>query len=611
MYNRITEEKVVKLIAGNVKMPVTIIPKANRLFLKFPFSRPLLEEVKIMQGARWHGFEDPPLKQWSIDHSQRNLFQLDYLQGNNPYADYDKPLIDWKPKRSLYAHQLDLAKHWATYQYMIWAAEMRTGKTLAAMEVIESINCPVPPWWIAPKSALAGVKLEFRKWNSPIKPVYMTYEGLVKVLKEWKDGDKPPVIVVFDESSRLKTPTSQRAGAAQLLADAVRETWGNQGYVLEMTGSPAPKSPADWWKQCEIARPGYLREGNILKFTERLAITQSNESTAGGKYKRIITWKDSDSKCNVCGQLLNHVDHDVSLMADNPMHHSFVACKNEVEYLYKRMKGLVVVKFKKDCLDLPEKIFKRVVCKPNPQTLNAARMILAGAKSAAVALILSRELSDGFQYQTKLKSIPHTACGGKGCELCNNSGITTEEERVTVEVKCPKDDALIDILDEHEEVGRLVVYGGFTGTIDRIERICKEFQWETIRVDGRGCHCSNPEVNGLEEALYRFQDKKVEDRIVFIGHPGSAGMGIDLAASPTAVYFSNDFNAESRIQSVERIHGPAMDINRGATIIDLIHLPTDIKVLDNLNLKRDLQAMSMGELKDAMDSITLDDEREI
>jgi hypothetical protein len=40
-----------------------------------------------------------------------------------------------------------------------------------------------------------------------------------------------------------------------------------------------------------------------------------------------------------------------------------------------------------------------------------------------------------------------------------------------------------------------------------------------------------------------------------------------------------------------------MDVNRGATIVDLLHLPTDAYVLDNLQKKKVLQAATMGELQ--------------
>lgn len=87
---------------------------------------------------------------------------------------------------------------------------------------------------------------------------------------------------------------------------------------------------------------------------------------------------------------------------------------------------------------------------------------------------------------------------------------------------------------------------------------------------------------------------------MFVGHPGSAGMGLTLTASPAIIYYSNDFNFESRIQSEDRIHRLGMDVNIGATIIDIINLPSDKMVLENLNKKRILQSISMGEIEDSL-----------
>ena len=60
----------------------------------------------------------------------------------------------------------------------------------------------------------------------------------------------------------------------------------------------------------------------------------------------------------------------------------------------------------------------------------------------------------------------------------------------------------------------------------------------------------------------------------------------------------NDFNSESRIQSQARINRPG---SRGSNIIDILNLPTDQLVLNNLQKKFDLQAMTMGEIRDAIE----------
>jgi len=65
------------------------------------------------------------------------------------------------------------------------------------------------------------------------------------------------------------------------------------------------------------------------------------------------------------------------------------------------------------------------------------------------------------------------------------------------------------------------------------------------------------------------------------------------------LFYSNDFDGEARMQAEDRIHRIGMDKNRGALIVDLIHLPTDELVLKNLKLKKKLQNLTMGELDDA------------
>ena len=62
-----------------------------------------------------------------------------------------------------------------------------------------------------------------------------------------------------------------------------------------------------------------------------------------------------------------------------------------------------------------------------------------------------------------------------------------------------------------------------------------------------------------------------------------------------AIFYSNDFNPESRSQAEDRIHRMGMDENKGCKIVDLFHLPTDIHVRDVLLQNRKLELMTMGE----------------
>jgi SNF2 family DNA or RNA helicase len=195
------------------------------------------------------------------------------------------------------------------------------------------------------------------------------------------------------------------------------------------------------------------------------------------------------------------------------------------------------------------------------------------------------------------------------CASCNGSGEVDKIERTVKEVPCPKEDALIDLLDENEETGRLVVFAGFTGSIDRVTKIGLQHGWDVIRVDGRGWIVYKPDGTiSQEEPLDYWADLAKNTRVLFVAHPKSGGMALTLVEARMAVYYSNDYSAESRTQSEDRIHRMGMDENKGATIVDLIHLPSDEKVLSVLKNNRRLELMSLGEFKQCFENLDNDEE---
>jgi hypothetical protein len=511
---------------------------------------------------------------------------------------------------------------------------MGTGKTLVAIEAIEQSG--LDDWlWVGPKSALAAVELEFYKWDAKFVPEFVTYDRLRRSVQD--ETCHVPQGIVFDESSKVKTPTAQRSQAAAILAEEMLER-NPDCFTILMSGAPAPKSPADWWHQCEVACPGFLREGKHAKFKHRLSLIVEKESIQGGVYPELVTWYDDERKCKHCGKLPEeHYQDDLA-----PESHSFEGSVNEVALLYERMKGLVLVKFKKDCLDLPDMQYRVIKLEPSKSIERAAGLIVASTPRTVTALMLTRELSDGFQYEERkegtetcprCKGTKKTRefategdCGdsdGKeqyiesndgpnykeqeeDCPHCSGVGEVAKLVRVAKEVPCPKEQVLIDLLDEHEHepIGRFVVYAGFQASVDRCVKISLRYQWDVIRVDGRGwSYFSSVDGKDLplsnKGMLQKFQENK-SGKIVFIGQPGAAGMGLTLTASPSIFFYSNSFNAEDRIQATDRIHRIGMDTNKGATIIDVVHLNIDQYILDNLKKKTDLLNMTMGKLREAV-----------
>jgi hypothetical protein len=618
-------EQTIKVRVGRYMRLLTLIDNGSRYYLKPSFfSKTFNEEIKVSMNARWHGFEDPPVKMWSVPKNLRTFFMLEYLQGNDPYGIYDRVLEDFESSRPLYAHQKESVAHCLTRRYCILAEEMGTGKTLVAIETIERIPglYDSDVWYVGPKSGIIAVSREFEKWDSAIRPEMMTYEELVRRVQV---PQHTPRVVVFDESSKIKTPTSQRSQAAFHLASSVRMEHGDKGYVILMSGTPAPKAPTDWWNQCEVACPGFLKEGNIHHFRKSLCIIEERENNLGVKFPHIITWLDNENKCSVCGKYSTEHGYD----------HAFTPSTNEVKRLYKKMNGLVLVKMKKDCLDLPDKQYEVIRVKPAVDMVRTANMITQSARRTVEALTLLRELSDGFQYiKEECGEDVCPNCIGTGsvntfvpvpesqeivldaalevqiCDHCGGSGKIKVTRRGMKVVGTPKDEVFINELDLHEDVGRYIVWGGFTGTVDRLVSMAHQQGWATLRVDGRGYVGEDYNGTAMDKDILLdamdFSHKRFRElletipKLCFVGHPQAGGMALTLTASPTELFYSNSFDGTARMQAEDRFHRAGMDVNRGCTIKDIVLLNTDVLVLENLKKKKDLQSITMGQLEEAL-----------
>src|SRR3974377_1361248 len=157
--------------------------------------------------------------------------------------------------------------------------------------------------------------------------------------------------------------------------------------------------------------------------------------------------------------------------------HSYEPSKNEASLLYQRLKGLAIVKHKKDCLNLPEKRYRKIVCKPTPSTLRVAQALVDSAVNVVTGMTLLRELSDGFQYREIKDGVTRCTYCIDGtvdewvdpsdpergyrtvdlmdpefvatlvrqtapCPACGGTRVVPKITRVSNEVPCPKDAAL-------------------------------------------------------------------------------------------------------------------------------------------------------------------------
>jgi len=95
------------------------------------------------------------------------------------------------------------------------------------------------------------------------------------------------------------------------------------------------------------------------------------------------------------------------------------------------------------------------------------------------------------------------------------------------------------------------------------------------------------------EIVKNFQNPRHPLRF-FVGNPATAGYGLTLTEANLVVYYANDYNLETRIQSEDRAHRIGQKHN--VTYIDLITEGTiDEKIVESLRNKINIGAKVLGE----------------
>ena len=574
--------------------------KNNRIIFRTRYNPSFNELIKLSLGARF----EKETKTWYCENNLRNNTILCRWLGHVDKSVISPVQVKFN-RPNLYRHQQRMIQFALTVKRCLWGADPGTGKTVSAFEVME--HSGISNWmWITPKGVIPELEIQLSQWGALVYPDIYYFDQLTR-----GKCNVVPDSMIVDESSLIKNYDSKRSKKVRELAEKVIE---KDGYVILMTGTPAPQDPTDWQNPIETISPGRIREGAKKYLQDRLGHFEVHEGEYG-TFRKLFTWKDSEEKCLHCGRKKDK--HTLGT-------HSFTPGINELKRFSEEISPVVFVCRKEECLsDLPEKIFRKRIIKPTKKALRAIELIDASTDSVVQYLNKIAQLSDGFQYVIEPSnkkgkcivcngsgaitdvycedgSIPDTVAINEGrtkettvaCSVCEGSGESYKDTRRCVRVHTPKKELLIECLEEAESRGRIVVYAAFQGSNDIIEDVFKECGWDYIRIDGTGYR--NSLGVDHQEAIRIFQDRTDLRKIGVFGHPGSAAYGLNFTAAVITVFYSNTYKADHREQAINRTHRPG---SQGTVIIDLMYLPTDELVLQKITDKKRIEDLTMDEIK--------------
>ena len=333
-------------------------------------------------------------------------------------------------------------------------------------------------------------------------------------------------MIILDESTSIKNLKASRTKAIIKIGQLAR-------FKRILTGSPITKSPLDLFSQCAFLDKKLLGYENFTVFKSKYAVMYSIER---GGYSIQIP--------------------------------KYYVNLEELEFKLKNFSYRVR---KKDCLDLPEKMYvQRYVDMPEEQRQAYDRL-----KITAMTIMQDEEVS----YNNKLTELLKL-------QQVTNGFVKTDEGNIVDFKTNAKLKELMSIIEETED--KCIIWANYVHNIESI----KSKLAETYGTDSVVSIYGKDSVEDRNQAVENFQNK--DEYRFLVGNPTVGGYGLTLTAAKYVIYFSNSYNLEVRQQSEDRAH--RIGQKSQVTYIDIICRDTiDQMVLHNLENKIELSAKTLGE----------------
>lgn len=355
------------------------------------------------------------------------------------------------------------------------------------------------------------------------------------------------LFVVVDESTRIKNgrrkPTrGKRAGAKRTnkLLDFFKDT----RHKAILTGTPTPKNPFDLWSQFEFLKQDYFGR-DYFYFTHHYGILVQKATQEGKRYSTTL----DEKLFNIIKSRLKKIEEehpvtprDIEEIAINNglSTKDVMVIRNMGQYsAYKNLKELKELMSphtffinKKDCLDLPDKVYEKLYCE-------------MGKEQTRLYKELKRQMFT--EYQTKELTVTtkmvlamrlQMVTGGIFPHLNDDPEATFEYSRIADSGKLS---VLLEDLEEVPEDVSVIIWAQFRGEIDQIT--------EALREEG---YVAESYYGGSkDDVIDRFKSKETR---FLVANPLKGGEGLNLQVSTLHYFYSNSFKADSRLQAEDRSH---------------------------------------------------------
>ena len=366
--------------------------------------------------------------------------------------------MNYKFKTKPYAHQLDALKESWDKENFAYFMEMGTGKSKVLLDNAAMLydkghingllliapkgvyknwyDSEIPthlPDHIEKKVVLWKTSDKSKKQQKILNTMFETgtdFHILIMNVEAFSSGDGVKFaqkflmahkgMIAIDESTTIKTPTSNRTKSILSLRELVK-------YRRILTGSPVTKSPLDLYSQCEFLDPWLLGHQSYYTFKAKYAVTRKIE-VQGRRVEIVVGYRN-------LGEL-----------------------SEKIKPFSKRI-------LKEDCLDLPAKSF----IKHTVELTKEQKKVYQQMKQEAIAF-LDGKMQSTATIMTQLMRLHQITCGH-----------FTADDGTIKDLPCSRLTELMSILENVE--GKAIIWSHYTHDVKRIIAKIKEVYGEDSVVD--------------------------------------------------------------------------------------------------------------------------------
>ena len=346
------------------------------------------------------------------------------------------------------------------------------------------------------------------------------YDRVVEFIENRKS-----VEFIIDESTCIKNPKAIVTKACIRLGGLCDKRW-------ILNGTPVTQGPLDLFSQCLFLHKNALPFKSYTAFKSYFAI-EEQVVMQQRTFRKIVDYKN--------------LSHLTAILAPFSLHLR-----------------------KKDCLDLPEKVFVEHIV---PMTV-AQQRAYDQLKNLCLTMLDSGELMTAEMALVKLIRLHQIT-----------TGFFVSDEGTVTHLPNNRIEALLSIA---ETTRPIVIFCAYKENITQVTKALTQVYGDKSVVTYTGDSTGEERTN----AVTAFQEGKVD---FFVGS-SAAAKGITLHRASSMVYFSNTYSLEHRLQSQDRIHRIGQ-VNK-CTYTDLVSEGTvDTAILNALQGKKQIANTILNDLR--------------